>query len=379
VSRRLQVLLVGAGRAGLVHGRNLAAGVPGARLAAVADPEPDARARAAAELGCGEANGDPLEAAADDRFDAVIIASPTFTHSGLAVAALRAHKHVLCEKPLASSLAEGREIMQAAEGSRGVFVMGFMRRFDPSFRRAAQRIAKGEIGEPVLVRSVTRGPGLPPEWAWDASRSGGLIAEVNSHDLDSLRWLSGRSLRSAFAVGLAVKRPDIARRYPGFVDVVAAVFELGESCIGELDGACPAGYGYDARAEVYGTDGMVMVGTPAAGSALLVRQDGVVADSVSGWRHLFADAYRAEDSHFVAAARGEEEPATSVDDGYRALQGVVAVNESLRTGARVEILGDQQGTAPSAGGGGPTTPGGAEGTAPSAGGGGPTTPGGAGR
>jgi predicted dehydrogenase len=335
LSRDLKVLLVGGGRAGLVHGRNLVGGVRGARLVAVADPVPEVRARAASELGCREARGKTEALVTDEGVDAVVIASPTFTHAPIAVAALEASKHVLCEKPLAASLEEADAIGKAAAGSKGIFVMGFMRRFDRSFRRAAQRIDKGEIGEPVLVRSTGRGPGLPPEWAWDTQRSGGLIAEVNSHDLDTLRWFSGQELRSVYAVGAAAKRPDIAERHPGFVDVLATVFEMSGGCIGQVDGACPADYGYDARAEVYGTQGMVSAGTTVSGSCVLSTSEGVVADSMPSWRELFADAYRGEAEHFVSAAQGDQPPATTVADGVRALEGVHAVNRSLREGRPV--------------------------------------------
>ena len=104
--------------------------------------------------------------------------------------------------------------------------MAFMRRFDPSWMSLAERIAAGEIGEPLLVRSTGRGPGLPPEWALDPETSGGLIAEVNSHDLDSIRWFSGQEFETVYAVGRAAKRPDLVERFPGFVDVVLATFEL---------------------------------------------------------------------------------------------------------------------------------------------------------
>jgi predicted dehydrogenase len=189
----------------------------------------------------------------------------------------------------------------------------------------------------VLVRSTGRGPGLPPEWAWDPSRSGGLIAEVNSHDLDTLRWLSGRELERVFALGRAAKRPDIAERYPGFMDVISAVFELAGGCLGQVDGACPADYGYDARAEVYGTEGAVMIGSPASGTTTLVRSDGVVADPVQSWGDLFAAAYRAEDVHLVAVSRGNEEPKASVTDGVRALEAALAVNRSIAEGRRVDL------------------------------------------
>jgi predicted dehydrogenase len=329
MSGDLRVVVVGAGRAGLVHARNFAGGVRGARLVALADPDPTALERGAAELGCDRTFSDPKAAVADESVDAVVIASPTFTHAELATAALAAGKHVLCEKPLASSLEEAAAIEQAVEASDAAFLMGFMRRFDPSFCAVAERLAQGDIGRPLFVRSTGRGPGLPPEWAWDVERSGGLIAEVNSHDLDTVRWLSGQEFQSAHAVGRAAKRPDLAERFPGFVDLVVATFELSEGALAQVDGACPADYGYDARVEVYGSEGVLFAGDPRRGSSLVVRRDGAVADPIRSWRERFDDAYRAEDAHLVAVARGEEEARTSIEDGIRALEAVVAVNRSL--------------------------------------------------
>jgi predicted dehydrogenase len=319
VTDLVRVALVGAGRAGLVHGRNLAAGVQGARLVAVADPDPEALRRAAAELRCEPTLADPLAAATDDGIDAVVVASPTFTHAAVVEAALQAGKHVLCEKPLASTLEEALRIQAAAEGSSGALVMGFMRRFDAGFARAAERIRAGDIGDPVFVRSTGRGPGLPPEWANDPRRSAGLIAEVNSHDLDTVRWLSGREFQTVYAVGRAAKRPDLAARYPGFVDLVAVTCELSDGGLAQVDGACPAGYG-------------------------------AVTDPVRSWRELFADAYRAEDAHLVRVARGDEEPRVGVRDGVAALQAALAVNGSLRDGLPVRVAGMPEGSGEPQGG-----------------------------
>jgi predicted dehydrogenase len=337
MSDALRVLLAGAGRAGLVHGRNFARGVSGARLVALADPDPDGLAAAARELGVDRTFADPAGAVTDDGVDAVVIGAPTFAHAEIAVAALRAGKHVLCEKPLASTYAEALAVADAARESTGTFLMGFMRRFDAGFARVAERIAAGDIGEPVLVRSTGRGPGLPPPWAWDTRRSGGLVAEVNSHDIDTIRWLSGQEPERVFAVGRAAKRPDLAREHEGFVDVLAATLELSAGGIAQLDGACPADYGYDARVEVYGTEGTLLVGGPTDRTAVLVRADGAVTDPVRSWRTLFADAYREEDRHFVAVARGEEEPRTRAEDGVRALATVLAANRSMETGSPVRL------------------------------------------
>jgi predicted dehydrogenase len=328
VTDLLNVVLVGAGRAGMVHGRNLCGRVKGARLAAIADPSTEALERAGRELGCNQLIEDPVAAVTDDRIDAAVIAGPTFSHASVAVAALGADKHVLCEKPLASTADEASEMLAAERASNASFSMAFMRRFDDRFMRAAERIASGEIGEPLLVRSSGRGPGLPPEWAWDPRRSGGLVAEVNSHDLDTVRWLSGQEFVSVHAFGRAAKRPDIADRYEAFVDVIVASFEL-TAGLAQLDGACPADYGYDARVEVYGTEGTLLVGGPVADTAVVVRRDGVVTDPVRSWQGLFHEAYEREDQHFVRVARGEAQPRTTAEDGIRALEGVFAVNLSI--------------------------------------------------
>jgi len=331
------VVLVGAGRAGMVHARNLRAGVAGARLAGIADPSPRALAAAAAELGDVHTFDDPLAAVAADGVDAVVVASPTFTHADVAVAALAAGRFVLCEKPLAATLDDADRVVAAERASDATLLMGFMRRFDAGFLRVAERIAAGDIGEPLLVKSTGRGPGMPPEWAWDTTRSGGLVAEVNSHDLDTVRWLSGQEPRRVFAAGRAAKRPDVAERHPGFVDLVTVTLELSGGGIGLVDGACPADYGYDARVEVYGSEGVLFAGDARQATALLVRSDGAHTDPVRSWRDLFADAYRAELRHLVDVVRGDGQPRTDVLDGVRALEAVVAANRSLERGTPVAL------------------------------------------
>ncbi|MGH8958460.1 MAG: Gfo/Idh/MocA family oxidoreductase [Acidimicrobiia bacterium] len=331
----LEVLVVGTGRAGMVHARNFAAGVPGARLAGIADPSSEARAAASDELGC-PAFESAERAVVDEHFDAVVIASPTPAHAALSVAALGAGKHVLSEKPLASNLKEGHQIREAAERAETTFMMAFMRRFDHGFMRAAQLISEGAIGVPLMVRSITRGPGLPPEWAWDVTRSGGLVAEVNSHDIDAVRWVTGQEFSTVNALGRASKRPDLAKIYPGFVDMVSIQAQLEGGALAHIDGACPAAYAYDARMEVYGSEGVVFAGSPVEGP-LLVRQGEARTDPVRGWARLFAEAYRAEDAAFAALCLEGGLASPGIEDGYRALEAAMAINRSLSEGGPVSL------------------------------------------
>ncbi|MDR7567445.1 MAG: Gfo/Idh/MocA family oxidoreductase, partial [Armatimonadota bacterium] len=195
---RIRVCLVGAGRAGLVHGWNFAFRIPQAELVAVVDGDPNTRARAAEELRT-QPFASLEEALERVAFEAVCVATPTFTHHGLVVQAAEAGKHVLCEKPMALEVPQALEMIRAAERAGVVLQMGFMRRFDAEFQETRARIASGELGRLLLIRSTTRGPGLPPPWAWDPEKGIGLLAEVTSHDFDTLRWLSGSEYRSVFA------------------------------------------------------------------------------------------------------------------------------------------------------------------------------------
>ncbi|MTV26271.1 hypothetical protein FTX61_12740 [Nitriliruptoraceae bacterium ZYF776] len=342
MGRDLRVVLVGAGRAGMVHGRNFASGVRGARLHGVADPSDQNRKEAADELGVSRSWADPLEAVGDDEVDAIVMGSPTFAHAEVAIAALEAGKHVLSEKPLCSNLEEARAVRAAVEASDATFLMAFMRRFDEGYVRAHERIQAGDIGEPLLVRSSTRGPGLPPEWAWDTERSGGLVSEVNAHDLDAVRWLTGREYTTVRGLGRAAKRPDIRERYPRFIDLFTATYEMTGEVISRIDGACPADYAYDNRAEVYGSEGVLMIGDVQANHTVLVRPDGVHADKTRSWRTLFAAGYRAEDEHFSAVVHGLEEPRTSVEDGIAALEAAIATNASIEQGGAAVALADHR-------------------------------------
>ena len=188
---KIGVCLIGAGRAGMIHARNFIANVPFAKIVAVSDPVEESRKAAMETLGVSAGYADYREALKDPAVDAVIIATPTKYHRDACVAAAEAGKDVLCEKPMAMTVEECDEMIRACRRHNVKLQIAFMRRFDASFRAAKERVDAGEIGDVVLVKSNTRGPNKPQPWMYDIGKSNGPLAEVCSHDIDTLRWFTG--------------------------------------------------------------------------------------------------------------------------------------------------------------------------------------------
>jgi predicted dehydrogenase len=336
--KQLRFCVIGTGRAGMIHARNLFAKIPQARLAALCDPSEKALNLAGQELESAAIFQDYHKALQQSDIDAVVITTPTFLHRDISCLAASAGKHIFLEKPMAVTVDECTAINKAVAKSGIKLQIGFMRRFDEGFRQAKEMVASGEMGRIMTIKSTGRGPGGPGPWMYDLRKSNGIIAEVNSHDIDSILWLSGSSIRRVFAQGHNFKCPDATEKWPDFYDNVVAQFGLGEGAIGIVDGTCPAHYGYDARVEILCEKGAIFVGHYAQQGPTRVTVDGqVINQSVKSWRTLFKDAYLAEMQHFVDAVLNNTAPHVTGTDGLRAVEAVVAVNDSIRTGKTVEL------------------------------------------
>ncbi|MDD5199158.1 MAG: Gfo/Idh/MocA family oxidoreductase [Terrimicrobiaceae bacterium] len=329
--------LIGAGRAGMIHGRNFAFRVPGAHVAAISDPDPATRQAAAAELGVTREVGDHRELLEDPGVDAVTIVTPTKLHREIALAAAAAGKHILCEKPMAMTVPECDDMIEAAERAGVKLQIGFMRRFDPAFYELKQRIEAGEIGDVVMVRSLTYGPSVPQPWMYDLRASNGPLAEVNSHDIDTVRWLTGSEITEIYAIGGNFRSPQARETFPDFYDNVSLVARFANGMQGMISGAQGVRYGYDARCEALGTKGILFAGSLQARAVTSCTEEGLCSPVIKSWRDLFADAYRSEDEEFVRCIRENLSPRVTGLDGKRAVQVVNAGNESIRTGKPVKL------------------------------------------
>lgn len=332
------ICLIGAGRAGMIHAANFRSRVPNAKIVAVADPFEEAAVKACGELGISKYYLSYREALQDDEVDAVVVVAPTVYHKEIVVASARAGKHVLCEKPMAMDEFECDEMIAACRENKVKLQMAFMRRFDESFVQAKEVIESGEIGNVVMVRSNTRGPSVPQKWMYDIEKSNGPLAEVNSHDIDTLRWFTGSEFKSVYAIAGNYRSPDALPDYPDFYDNVVMNARFTNGMQGCIDGAQGVGYGYDARVEVLGTKGIIFLGQVHEKSIITCTRDkGMVRPAMNSWRYLFRDAYFAEDVDFVQCILEDREPKVRGIDGKMAVKVVKAGNTSIKSKSIIEL------------------------------------------
>jgi myo-inositol 2-dehydrogenase/D-chiro-inositol 1-dehydrogenase/scyllo-inositol 2-dehydrogenase (NAD+) len=173
---------------------------------------------------------------------------------------------------------------------------------------------------------------------WDLNKSNGIIAEVNSHDIDSLHWYTGSTVRRVYAEAHNFKMDQARQRYPDFYDNIVATFRFADDTIGVVDGTCPAHYGYDARVEILCEKGAIFIGSAKeSGMEYITVDRGVGGAAVASWRTLFADAYRDEMEHFIECIHENRQPSVTGIDGLNAVACVVAINESIRQGQPIEL------------------------------------------
>jgi myo-inositol 2-dehydrogenase/D-chiro-inositol 1-dehydrogenase len=330
---RVGVALIGTGRMGAFHGETLAQRVPGARLAAVADPAPGAAERLAGALGADRAYTDVTGLWADPEVDAVVIAAPARSHADLVVAAAAAGKHVFCEKPMAVTLPDADRAIDAARAAGVVLQIGFNRRFAADWRAARALLDSGTLGTPRQLRSVTRDPG-----GFDPSRvlPDTIFLETLIHDFDTLRFLNpGAEAVEVYATADALVEPGWRDR--GLLDtaVVHVRFDNGAMAVAE---ACfEAAYGYDVRGEVLGSGGMATMGDGRRTGMVFSGSAGRLVETVRSDQELFPEGYTGELAAFVAAVRAGTPALVTGEDARAALAIALAAAESVRAGRPVRL------------------------------------------
>lgn len=339
MSRSITICLVGAGRVAKVHANSLMNHVNKGIIDSVVDKDLKVLKETADAFGIDHAYSSFEEALEKRDFDAVVISTPTFTHAPIALAAARANKHIFLEKPMALTLNECDLIIREVNNNNVILQVGFMRRFSPEFVSAAKRIQAGEIGEPMMIKSLTHGPGLPPAWARDLDTSNGLLAEVNSHDWDCVRWLMGSNFDRVYTEVANFKGEKRGVETDNFYDNAMVNLHFDSGGLGSISGVCPCDYGYDARVEIIGEKGIMQIGSMNSKAIVTCtnRNQGLVAPVHQTWPQRFEWAYIYEMKHFVECVQKQDPPKVGGDDGRWAVAGVLAATKSFLEGRPVEI------------------------------------------
>jgi myo-inositol 2-dehydrogenase / D-chiro-inositol 1-dehydrogenase len=321
----------GAGRIGSIHARNIARHT-GARLQIVVDTDREAAQRLAGLYGA--AVGSAAEALADPAVDAVVIASSTDTHADLVEAAARAGKAIFCEKPLDLDRKRA-EACTAVAASCGVPLMiGFNRRFDPSFARLKRQIRDGRIGELELVSITSRDP-APPPLAY-VKVSGGLFRDMTIHDFDMARWLCGEEPVEVLAAASNLVDPAIGEA--GDVDTAVVTLRMQSGALCQISNSRRATYGYDQRIEALGSKGALRVENVVESTVTFSGAEGVVGEKpLNFFLERYAEAYRLELAHFIEAIEKGAAPMVGGPDGVRALALADGALEALKTGRAVKL------------------------------------------
>ncbi len=341
----VRICMIGAGRVGKNHSRAITRHIAGGRIVALVDVMTQVREETAHEFGIDQ-HFDTLEVALEKvEFDAVVITTPTPTHLPITALAAENKKHVFLEKPMALNLEECDAIIKVTEKNGVLLQLGFMRRFDPEFVAAAQRIEAGEIGQPMMIKSNTHGPGLPPPWARDLRTSNGMLAEVNSHDWDTTRWLMGSNQERVYTEVANFKGAAHNVDAPNFYDNVLVNMKFENGGLGLISGVCPCGYGYDARVEIVGEKGIMQIGE-LQGQSIVVctnRDQGLISPIFRTWPERFEWGYINELDHFVSCIQNGTSPRAGGNEGRWAVAGVLAGTKSFLEQRPVylkEIMGE---------------------------------------
>lgn len=331
----INIGIIGAGRIGKLHAESITYHIKEAAVLAVADPKTDeAVSEWAKGLGIKKIYSDYHQILDDSSIQAVLICSSTDTHADIAVEAIKAGKHIFCEKPVSQDLAKIRQVMEALKDSKVKFQVGFNRRFDHNFEAVRNAVAEGRIGDVHIVKITSRDPAAPPlEYV---KVSGGMFLDMTIHDFDMVRYLTSSEAAEVYASGAALVNPAI--KDAGDIDTVVITIKLANGALAVIDNSRKADYGYDQRAEVFGSKGQVAVTNDSNSTAVISTADGVTGEKPL---YFFLERYMAsfskEISLFVQAIIHDTDVPVNINDGLQPVLMAKAAKKSLDENRPVKL------------------------------------------
>ncbi|KOA19148.1 inositol 2-dehydrogenase [Clostridium homopropionicum DSM 5847] len=327
--------IIGAGRIGKVHAESITKYVPNAEVKAIADPfMNEATKEWAKGLGIQNTYNDYNEVLNDPEIAAVLVCSSTNTHSQISIEALKAGKHVFCEKPIDHNLDRIKAVLAEVERTGLKFQVGFNRRFDHNFKAIKDAVVAGKIGDPHIIRVTSRDPEAPP--AEYVKVSGGIFLDMTIHDFDMVRFLSGSEVEEVYAAGTVLVDPAIGEA--GDIDTAIITLKFANGALGVIDNSRRAAYGYDQRAEVFGSKGAVATGNDSPSTAVISTENGIVSEKpLYFFLERYMQSFSQEMKEFVDAIVNDTEVPVNAMDGLKPVLIGLAAKKSLQEGRPVKI------------------------------------------
>jgi myo-inositol 2-dehydrogenase/D-chiro-inositol 1-dehydrogenase len=315
MTRRVKIAVVGTGRMGSVHVRNIVKQIPEADLVAVCDIRLEVAQAVADDLGIQRVVKDYHELLADPEIEAILIASSTDTHAFIMKDVAAAGKHIFCEKPLALELDKIDEALEAVDKAGVKLQVGFNRRFDKSFQKVREIVSSGEIGRPCILHITSRDPEVP---AMEFMRvSGGMFLDMTIHDFDMARFQVGE-IEEVYAIGGVLIEPELNEF--GDLDTNIVTLKFANGAVGAIDNSRKAVYGYDQRLEVFCANGTAMAENETENTTVKGNPDGFHSSRIPHFfMNRYAPCYVDEVRQFIACVRDDKPTPINGQDGRAAV------------------------------------------------------------
>lgn len=333
MSESLKIGIVGMGRMGKIHLENLCTKIGGVEVIAVINPSQKG-------LDFAQKYTIPLTTTNVDvifnhpEIDAVVICSPTDTHSDYVNRAALAGKAIFCEKPLDLSLEKALNTLQIVKEAKVPLMMAFNQRLDPTFEEVKNKIAEGKVGQIHTIHIISRDPSPPP--ISFIKHSGGLFMDMTIHDFDMARHLVGKEVLEVFAKGYNLLDPEIGEA--GDIDTGIILLTFENNITVTIENSRKAVYGYDQRIEVFGSMGMIKADNPLKSTTEFSDESGThLPRNLDFFMDRYLVSYQREMEVFIKALKNKTPMPITGDDALLAMKVAIAANISVRENRPVKI------------------------------------------
>ena len=332
----LNIGIIGAGRIGKVHLESISYHVKNATVTAMADPFMNEETeKLIRSYGVSKVTKDYKDILNDKDIDAVLVCSSTDTHAAISIEAINAGKHVFCEKPVDHSIEKIQAVADALKEHPDIkFQVGFNRRFDHNFAAIRKAYDDGKIGEAHILKITSRDP-EPPNPAY-IKVSGGIFLDMTIHDFDMACFLTDSDVEELYVNSAGLVDPAIGEQ--GYVDTAIITMKMANGALAVIDNSRKAAYGYDQRAELFGSKGMVATSNDTVSSAVISNADGVTGEKpLFFFLERYMGSFSEEMRQFTEAVINDTEVPVGIHAGLQSVKIGLAARKSVEEHRPVKI------------------------------------------